>query len=129
MAAFRPFWRVRRPIDRLYADGLISYREWEVACAYRDTHAAAFGSLLKASRLDGTGGGPRRCDGYGATERRLAAVERLQRLPLDGAAQFLVELVAVEDLSRCEVGRRIGRHACTGKRKAIIVLRRLAQVW
>jgi hypothetical protein len=45
---------VRRPIDRLFADGLISHREWKVACAYRDMHAAAFGSLLGASRLDHT---------------------------------------------------------------------------
>jgi hypothetical protein len=30
--AFRQAWRVRRPIDRLYADGLISFREWKVAC-------------------------------------------------------------------------------------------------
>ena len=89
---------MRRPIDRLYADGLISYREWEVACAYRDTHAAAFGSLLRASQLDGTGHGSGRSDGYGPTERRLAAVERLSRLPLDREARFLVELVVVEDL-------------------------------
>jgi hypothetical protein len=129
MAAFRPFWRVQRPIDRLYADGLISYREWEVACAYRNMHAAAFGSLLRASQPDGTGSGSRRGDGYGPTERQLAAVERLRRLPLNGEARFLVELVAVEDLRWCQIGKRIGRHPCTAKRQAIDAVRRLAQVW
>jgi hypothetical protein len=84
--------------------------------------------VLRAARLDGTGGGSGHLQ---PSERQLAALRRLRDLHdrLDRETLLLLELIIVMDLRWRELGKRLGVHACTAKRRAIAALRRLAEVW
>lgn len=131
MQAFRPFWKVKSRIDRLHADELISWFEWRCASDFQNLYDKALGSQVKASSLDGTGRG----SGYRASLRpsdhQLMALRRLCDLRgrLDRETVRLLEAVIVDELSWCELGKRLRVRACTAKRKAIIALSRLGQVW
>jgi hypothetical protein len=57
MAAFRPFWKVRSRIDKLFVAGDITGFEWRCASEFRSLNDKALGSLIKAGCLDGTGYG------------------------------------------------------------------------
>jgi hypothetical protein len=89
------------------------------------------GSLLKAGRLDGTGGGSGYKPGLLPSEWRLAAIRRLPKVlhQPDRPTTRLLEAVIVEDLRWCELGKRRRVHPRTAKRYAVAALRQLAQVW
>jgi hypothetical protein len=131
MASFRPFWKVRTRIDRLHADELISWFEWRCATEFRNLYDTALGSQVKAGSLDGTGHG----SGYRAnlrpSDHQLMALRRLCDLRdrLDRETVRLLEAVIVDELSWCELGKRLRVRACTAKRKAIAAIHRLSQVW
>lgn len=131
MASFRPFWKVRSPLDRLHADELISWFEWRCASEFRNLYDKALGSEVKAGSLDGTGRG----SGYRAnlrpSDHRLMALRRLRDLQsqLDRKTLRLLEGVIVYELGWCEFGKRLRVHASTSKRRAIAAIKTLGTAW
>ena len=100
---------MRSRIDRLHADDLISWFEWRCATEFRNLYDQALGSQVKASSLDGTGRG----SGYRAnlrpSDHQLMALRRLCDLQgrLDRKTIRLLKAVVVDELSWCELGKRL----------------------
>jgi hypothetical protein len=128
--AFRQAWRVRSRIDKLLVAEEITGFEWRCASEFRTLHEVAFGSLLRAPRLDGTGRGSGYRDTLRPGDQQRAALRRLRDLQarLDRDTVQLLELIIVMDLRWRELGKRLSCHACTAKRRAIAAIRRLATV-
>lgn len=130
MESFRPFWKVRSRIDKLLVAGDITGFEWRCASEFRNLYDRALGSQLEASCLDGTGRGSGYRPNLQPSEHRLATLSRLRDLQgrLDRRTLQLLEAVIVDELTWCELGKRLRVHACTAKRQAISALRSLAHV-
>ena len=131
MASFRPFWRVRTKLDRLFADEAISWTEWRRAVEYRVLYESALGSLIPVSRPDGTGRGAAYRAGLQPSERQLGAIRRLQELlrHLDRPTAQLLEAVIVQDVKWCVLGQRLGVCPGTARRWAVAAVKLLAAVW
>jgi hypothetical protein len=100
MASFRRFWKVRARIDKLLAAGDITGFEWRCASEFRMANEIAFGSLLRAPRLDGTGRGSGHPANLQPSEHQRGALRRLHDLHdrVDRETLHLLELIVVMDL-------------------------------
>jgi hypothetical protein len=116
-AAFRPFWRRRDRLEKLYATGLITSRELRAAIAFRTAWEVAHRGTLHAApwdvvRLD------RHCrrPPPGPGEHQLAALRRLAAVRQAlGALYELLRMAVLEEMSWCEIGRRLDVHHKTAK--------------
>jgi len=124
--AFRPWWAVRTRLDALLAGGLID----------RDAHDRANRLRADCERMARTGSSsmarfdmPRIAPRAGSVaETTIDAAGRVARVRARmGAADFaLVYVIAVDDLSWRELGRRMGCHDTTARQRAAKAIMRLA---
>jgi hypothetical protein len=130
---FRTAWSIRTRLGGLFVDGLISRRELQVACWYRQSYERAFCTDLRSSfRLMDM---PARTQSNWAQrqtphQRQLEAAEFIAhvRRELGATVGGILDACVIADMPWCELGRRLGRDAKTAKRMGIEVVKLLARV-
>jgi hypothetical protein len=131
MASFRPFWRVRRPIDKLLIAGEITAYEWRCASAFRALYEIALAAQIKAACLDGSACRAGHLVNLQPSERRLAALRRLHDLHarLDDHDVRILEMAIVAEVKWCVLARSLIVHPKTARGRAIAAIRILGQIW
>lgn len=129
---FRPFFRIRTGLDQLHDDATISETEWRAARAFGDLALLAIATdwptkwfgfdQSEKTRFGADVGIAGRID----ARKRLRAIRR--SLGRDDFA--LLEVHVVYDLTWTEIGRRLGVHPKTAKRRTIAAIKALtAVIW
>lgn len=102
-----------------------------IAIAYRDLYEHALGSRLRASQLDGQGGGHGYRAGLHPSEAQIAALRHLHDVhdQLGRDDVRILQMIVVDDVRWCELGQRLGSHAKTARQGAVGAIKALAVVW
>ena len=125
---FRPGWRVRSGLDRLFRDHAISARSYRAGCEFRDlADCAEAGNFHQAALIAGSGGA---LGGIERLEARLVAQARLHEIALQlGAVAFaLLDMVIVKNLSWAVIGRGFSIDPKTARAWCITAINGLAQI-
>jgi hypothetical protein len=114
---FRPYWRRRDRLEKLCADDVITPAELRAAHAFRanweiahrgDSHPMQWNGITLDRHCRGRRPEP--------SDRKLDALRWLRtRSAQLGALFVLLEMVAIEDLSWCAIGRRFGIDSRTAR--------------
>jgi hypothetical protein len=125
--AFRAWWTLATRLDRLSADGTITQAAYAAACRFRadrERVAVCSGSRMDrfGERVAGDAG-----DRHGDMLDRVATTRRLRaaRARIGAGRYALIYWVAVEDLSWCEMGRRLRVSDGKARRAAAKAIERL----
>jgi hypothetical protein len=131
LTAFLQAWHVETRFDRLLKDQAITPFEWRIGCELRTLLERAYQAALRAhdpARLKVDGG---RLGPGDPSAGQLAAATRLRQLraQLGDHDLRLLEIVVVNDISWCALGRRLKVHAKTARAWALAAIHRLSQAW
>ena len=128
---FRPGWRVRSRLDRLFVvDKAISARAYRAGVEFRDLAERAEAGAHPRSFGIGIGRSLGYTDSTDGVQRRIEAQARLQEIALRlGAIPFaLLDLAIVKNLAWAAIGRGLDVDPKTARAWAIAAINALAQI-
>jgi hypothetical protein len=125
---YRPGWRVKTGLDGLLAAGLINGREYRLATEFRRLYEMAHRGAMGGSTWEKVFT-DRHCrrPQLERSESEIDALARVRRIEHALGALFpLLKMCVVDELTWCEIGRRLAVDARTAKTWAAAAIAALA---